>query len=103
MKVKAGRSKWLMREALGKFVPQTLIDRPKMGFSVPIESWMRSSLRIWACDQFVSERMRDAVLGFVGVEPAALTCAERSRGYTAYQRWSLAVLGAWIEAQKAGR
>lgn len=101
MKLRFGRSKWLMRQVLEKFVPPLLTERPKMGFSVPVETWMRTSLRSWACDQFSSSSLADCVQGVIGVRSSALKSAHTSRRYTAYQGWSMAVLGAWLDAQKA--
>lgn len=50
MKVKNNVSKWALREVLYKYVPREMIDRPKMGFSVPVASWLRGELRGWAED-----------------------------------------------------
>ncbi len=47
MKVHAGNSKWILKEVLNQFVPSALIDRPKMGFDVPIDRWLRGPLRDW--------------------------------------------------------
>lgn len=47
-KLKNGVGKWVLRELLYKYVPKTLIERPKMGFGVPIDSWLRLELREWA-------------------------------------------------------
>lgn len=48
LKLKQGLSKWILRQVLYKYVPRKLIDRPKMGFSIPIGHWLRNDLRSWA-------------------------------------------------------
>ena len=48
LKLKHGLSKWILRQVLYKYVPSQLIDRPKMGFSIPIGNWLREDLRSWA-------------------------------------------------------
>jgi asparagine synthase (glutamine-hydrolysing) len=58
LKVKGGISKWLLRELLYKYVPPRLIERPKMGFGVPIDTWLRGPLREWASDLLCSSVMR---------------------------------------------
>lgn len=102
MKIRDGQGKWLMRQVLTRLLPPRLTDRPKMGFSVPIESWMQASLRPWVEDQFHSDELMSAISSSIGSESevASLLPGKLDR-CTAYQRWSLAVLAAWIRGVRA--
>jgi asparagine synthase (glutamine-hydrolysing) len=62
MKIRAGTSKWLLREILYRHVPRSLFDRPKQGFAVPVSRWLRGPLRDWA-ETLLAER-RLAVEGY---------------------------------------
>ena len=54
LKLQGRTTKWLLRAILDRYVPRSLIERPKMGFSVPIDKWLRGPLREWAGDMLQS-------------------------------------------------
>jgi asparagine synthase (glutamine-hydrolysing) len=90
-----GRSKWLLRRLLDRHVPRHLIDRPKMGFGIPIHDWLRGGLRDWAESLLAEDRLRAA--GLVDPAPIRRTWAEHLAGTHdwGYRLWPLLVFEGW--------
>jgi asparagine synthase (glutamine-hydrolysing) len=58
LKIRNGQGKWLVRQVLDRFVPRNLIDRPKTGFGIPLDEWLRGPLKSWASDLLAPERLK---------------------------------------------
>jgi len=96
-KLRHGRGKWLLRQVLNRYAPAPLIDRPKMGFGVPIDAWLRGPLREWAESLLAPMRLKSA--GFVRVEPVRRAWREHLDGGRNWQYplWTVLMLQAWQE------
>jgi asparagine synthase (glutamine-hydrolysing) len=98
-KIRNGRSKWVLRQVLQRYVPTALIDRPKMGFGVPIYAWLRGSLRPWAEELLDDARLRRE--GFLDATLVRETWQEHLSGKLnrQYQLWDVLMFEAWLESQ----
>ena len=97
---KDGQSKWLLRQVLYKHVPQALIDRPKMGFGVPLAEWLRGPLKEWAGDLLSRESL--VRNGMLEPEPIVNLWQRHLAGTTdgQYPLWNVLMLLEWIKKQK---
>lgn len=92
-----GQTKWLLKKLLERYVPRTLFDRPKMGFSVPVDRWLRGPLREWADDLLASDRMRPDPMFDTSVLSAAWADVRAGRSRGAMALWSVLMFLAWRE------
>lgn len=101
LKVKDGKSKWLLREVLYKYVPKELIERPKMGFSVPISQWIRSDLSEWV-DELLDQKFieEQGIFNYSPIQHALLE--HRSGSYDHGKKlWTLLMFQAWFKTNIA--
>ncbi len=67
-KLRNGTNKWLLRRLAARYVPNELIDRPKQGFVVPMDRWLRGPLLAWARERIED----DALFANVPLDRAAI-------------------------------
>jgi asparagine synthase (glutamine-hydrolysing) len=96
MKVRGGKGKRVLRRVLDRYVPSPLVDRPKMGFGMPLETWLRGRLRDWAESLLDETAMRSQRL--LDPNPIREKWDEHvaGKGEWKYHLWAVLMLQAWL-------
>ncbi len=101
LKIRDGLSKWALRQVLYKYVPRELVDRPKMGFGVPIGEWLRGPLRDWAESLLDEAGMRSE--GYLNAAAVRAVWREHLQGRFDWQYplWNALTFQAWLRSPRA--
>lgn len=100
LKYRDGQGKWLLRQTLYRHVPKSLMDRPKMGFGVPVADWLRGPLRDWAEDLLNPDDLAsDGILNVVAVR-ALWQAHLLGNGDGEFALWNILMFQAWYRETK---
>ena len=99
MHLYGGKSKAILRNILYKYVPENLIERPKMGFGVPLDQWLRGPLKDWAENLLGENRLNDE--GFFVTKKVRKIWKEHIDGSKNWssQLWNILMFQSWLERQ----
>jgi asparagine synthase (glutamine-hydrolysing) len=100
LKLRDGQTKWILRQALYRYIPMALIERPKMGFGVPLGEWLRGPLREWAESLINVARLQRE--GYFHAQPIWAKWLEHLSGRHnwAHHLWDILMFQLWLQEQK---
>lgn len=100
LRVRDGQGKWILRQLLNRYVPRELTERPKVGFGIPVGSWLRGPLRDWAEALLNESRIcREGMLEPTLIRRRWHEHLAGSHDWT-YLIWDVLMFQAWLEAQQ---
>lgn len=97
MKIREKESKWLLRQILYRYIPRNMVERPKMGFNVPIYNWIKGPLRDWAEHLLDPHKMH--AQGYLNPAPIHKAWQDHleGRANNGYRLWAILMFQSWLD------
>jgi asparagine synthase (glutamine-hydrolysing) len=96
LKVRNGEGKWILREVLKKYIPESLTNRPKMGFGVPIDGWLRDPLKDWAEELLSQKSLKESGLNVAMIRQRWDEHLSGTQNWH-YSLWPVLMYQAWCQ------
>ncbi len=98
MKIRNGSNKWILKQVLYRHLPQELMDRPKMGFAVPVGDWIKESMREWSEDLISKKRIEKE--GYFNAKAVDELWKQHLSGKfnRGHELWNILMFQSWIDA-----
>lgn len=95
LKFRNGKSKWILRKILKNYVPENLTERPKMGFGIPLNDWLRGPLRDWAENLLNEKKLKEE--GFFNTKIIRDKWEDyiSNKNKSLYDLWNVLMFQAW--------
>jgi asparagine synthase (glutamine-hydrolysing) len=100
MRMRGNTGKWALRKILSQYLPDELVDRPKAGFGVPLDAWLRGGLREWAEHLLDARRLREQGLFDERVLRDVWDIHLRGNMNLHHRLWNVLVFQAWLDCNK---
>lgn len=97
LKIRSGQGKWILRQVLYRHIPKKMVERPKMGFAIPIDAWLRGPLRDWAESLLDTSKLKGQ--GYFQTDEIQKKWGEHLSGHRnwQYHLWDILMFQAWLE------
>jgi asparagine synthase (glutamine-hydrolysing) len=99
-KIRGGETKWILRQVLYRHVPPALIERPKMGFGIPLGAWLRGPLRDWAEDLIDQRRLEAEGFFHPATVRGAWLALLKGDPRQELKLWAVLMFQSWIKTQQ---
>ena len=102
MKIRNGSSKWILRKILYRHLPQELMERPKMGFAVPVGKWIKGSMREWAEELTTQKRIEEE--GYFNAQAVGEMWQQHLSGRynRTHELWNILMFQSWVDSNLIG-
>jgi len=95
--IKRRKGKFILRHILSKYVPNQLFERPKQGFTIPLDSWLRNELRDWAEDLLSVKKIKKINIFEVKVVRSIWDDHLNHHSNNAAKLWTILMFQSWLE------